>query len=278
MEKKIIKVVFDDKLNYTFLNNECLRLGSNGSVEMWFKFETYTNNSTYQLNALLPDKKTTFEVLSDIHEDENGVNWVIWKISGNYTNLKGQILLTLYIYNNDLIFATQTLPIYCMYSVVGDTENVIITPNEYETILYALSNKADLGVDGKVLRTQLPEAYDLGLVQESLEKSNLLSTQANQLALENDRRLSVLEQNGFAVEVVDNLETQSSTKALSAKQGYLLNEKIKAISGVSGGTTNYENLTNKPKINGVELVEDLTFEDLGLRSINDLELASIFGE
>ena len=106
----------------------------------------------------------------------------------------------------------------------------------------------------------------------------MLATQANNLAVENDRRLSILEQNGYAVEVVDNLETQSSTKALSAKQGYLLNEKIKAISGVDGGTTDYKNLTNKPKINGVELVEDLTFEDLGLRSINDLELASIFGE
>ena len=165
-----------------------------------------------------------------------------------------------------------------MFSVYSDTENIIITPNEYEQLLYALSTKADLGDNGKVLKTQLPEAYDLQLVQESLEKSNLLATQANNLAVENDRRLSILEQSGYAVEVVDNLETQSSTKALSSKQGYLLNEKIKAISGVDGGTTNYKNLTNKPKINGVELVEDLTFEDLGLRSINDLELASIFGE
>ena len=278
MEKKIIKVNFDDKLNYTFLNLESLRLGSNGSVEMWFNFKNYESGSTYKLNAMLPNKETLFEILSTTHEDEEGKTWVVWKITDNYTKLKGQILITINIYKEDLIFATQTFPIYCMFSVYSDTENIIITPNEYEQLLYALSTKADLGDNGKVLKTQLPEAYDLQLVQESLEKSNLLATQANNLAVENDRRLSILEQNGYAVEVVDNLETQSSTKALSSKQGYKKKEKIKAISGVDGGTTNYKNLTNKPKINGVELVEDLTFEDLGLRSINDLELASIFGE
>ena len=35
MEKKIIKVVFDDKLNYQFVNEEELRTGSSRSVEMW---------------------------------------------------------------------------------------------------------------------------------------------------------------------------------------------------------------------------------------------------
>ena len=229
MEKKIIKVVFDDKLNYTFLNLESLRLGSNGSVEMWFNFKNYESGSTYKLNAMLPNKETLFEILSTTHEDEEGKTWVVWKITDNYTKLKGQILITINIYKEDLIFATQTFPIYCMFSVYSDTENIIITPNEYEQLLYALSTKADLGDNGKVLKTQLPEAYDLQLVQESLEKSNLLATQANNLAVENDRRLSILEQNGYAVEVVDNVETDSSTKALSARQGMLLSQRISVI-------------------------------------------------
>lgn len=229
MEKKIIKVNFDDKLNYTFLNLESLRLGSNGSVEMWFNFKNYESGSTYKLNAMLPNKETLFEILSTTHEDEEGKTWVIWKITDNYTKLKGQILITINIYKEDLIFATQTFPIYCMFSVYSDTENIIITPNEYEQLLYALSTKADLGDNGKVLKTQLPEAYDLQLVQESLEKSNLLATQANNLAAENDRRLSILEQNGYAVEVVDNLETDSSIKALSARQGMFLSQRISVL-------------------------------------------------
>ena len=53
MEKKIIKVVFDDKLNYTFLNLESLRLGSNGSVEMWFNFKNYESGSTYKLAEVI---------------------------------------------------------------------------------------------------------------------------------------------------------------------------------------------------------------------------------
>ena len=57
----------------------------------------------------------------------------------------------------------------------------------------------------------------------------MLATQANNLAVENDRRLSILEQNGYAVEVVDNLETDSSVKALSAKQGMLLSQRISVL-------------------------------------------------
>lgn len=45
-----------------------------------------------------------------------------------------------------------------------------------------------------------------------------------------------------------------------------------------GYTLNYPHLINKPTINNVELVGDLTLEDLGLRAINDLELSAIFGE
>lgn len=40
--------------------------------------------------------------------------------------------------------------------------------------------------------------------------------------------------------------------------------------GGGGGTTDYENLENKPKIENVELVGNLTFEKLGIASAEDL--------
>ena len=38
---------------------------------------------------------------------------------------------------------------------------------------------------------------------------------------------------------------------------------------------NYENLINKPKINGVELIKDKSFEDLGMSSLDKVEILSI---
>ena len=35
----------------------------------------------------------------------------------------------------------------------------------------------------------------------------------------------------------------------------------------SGGTYNYDSLTNKPKINGVELESDKSFEELGIEEM-----------
>lgn len=44
------------------------------------------------------------------------------------------------------------------------------------------------------------------------------------------------------------------------------NIQFQAPQNVVGGTTNYKSLSNKPKINGVELVGDKTTEDLGIQS------------
>ena len=44
-----------------------------------------------------------------------------------------------------------------------------------------------------------------------------------------------------------------------------------------GGTTNYELLSNKPKINNVELIGDKTYEDLGFYSITNEEIDSLWG-
>ena len=42
------------------------------------------------------------------------------------------------------------------------------------------------------------------------------------------------------------------------------------LEGGGGGTTNYNDLTNKPSINGVELVGDQTPQDLGLAEWEDV--------
>lgn len=40
-------------------------------------------------------------------------------------------------------------------------------------------------------------------------------------------------------------------------------------------TGNYENLKNKPQINGVELIKNKSFEDLGMSALDDVEILSI---
>lgn len=43
------------------------------------------------------------------------------------------------------------------------------------------------------------------------------------------------------------------------------NIQFQAPQNVVGGTTNYKALSNKPKINGVELVDNKTLEELGIK-------------
>ena len=42
--------------------------------------------------------------------------------------------------------------------------------------------------------------------------------------------------------------------------------------GITGGTNDYEKLKNKPSINGVELVKNKSFDDLGMSIISNHEL------
>lgn len=42
-----------------------------------------------------------------------------------------------------------------------------------------------------------------------------------------------------------------------------------------GGDNNYENLKNKPSINGVKLIGDVSLEELGLAEISNSEIEDI---
>ena len=45
--------------------------------------------------------------------------------------------------------------------------------------------------------------------------------------------------------------------------------------GGGGGTTNYNDLDNKPQINGVTLTRDKTFDELGLEALSNTELENM---
>lgn len=47
------------------------------------------------------------------------------------------------------------------------------------------------------------------------------------------------------------------------------------VGGLNIGTNNYENLNNKPKVNGVELSGDRSFEELGVSPLSNLEIMDI---
>ena len=49
-------------------------------------------------------------------------------------------------------------------------------------------------------------------------------------------------------------------------------------SGSGGTLSNYNTLTNKPKINSIELIDDKSFEDLGLKGLEEAEILSAIEE
>jgi hypothetical protein len=48
------------------------------------------------------------------------------------------------------------------------------------------------------------------------------------------------------------------------------------IGGDTPTTTDYNLLQNKPKINGVELVDDKSFEELGVETMTNIEIKAVF--
>lgn len=48
------------------------------------------------------------------------------------------------------------------------------------------------------------------------------------------------------------------------------------VAGADSVSANYEDMDNKPSINGVELTGDLSFEDLGLEEIQASDIDAIF--
>ena len=67
-----------------------------------------------------------------------------------------------------------------------------------------------------------------------------------------------------------NIPVQVELELESTTHEYTLG--IEENIGLSGGTNDYEKLKNKPAINGVELVKNKSFSDLGMDIISNQEL------
>lgn len=57
-----------------------------------------------------------------------------------------------------------------------------------------------------------------------------------------------------------------------------LKDVIEAGGGGGGGTTNYNLLSNKPKINDVELKGNVRLEDLGIEELSAEDLAAMWDD
>lgn len=67
----------------------------------------------------------------------------------------------------------------------------------------------------------------------------------------------------------------SETKSLKGTLTASSKNVINVAAGASISETNYERLKNKPSIEGVKLIGDKTFEELGLESIDNSELMGL---
>lgn len=56
-----------------------------------------------------------------------------------------------------------------------------------------------------------------------------------------------------------------------------LNRKIKNLQASGGGITDYSDLNGKPSINGVQLVGDLSLEDIGVTPVTSEEIDAALG-
>ena len=61
-------------------------------------------------------------------------------------------------------------------------------------------------------------------------------------------------------------------------KGVLVKGNVRVANRFNGGTGDYNELYNKPSINGVELINDKSFEDLGDNNLTNLEIQTIFNQ
>ena len=73
--------------------------------------------------------------------------------------------------------------------------------------------------------------------------------------------------------VIDNLNSNSSSDALSAKQGNILKNLLN-----EGGTRNYEKLISKPQINNIILSGNRSLDEIGICELTKEDIKEIFGE
>lgn len=68
----------------------------------------------------------------------------------------------------------------------------------------------------------------------------------------------------------DMLDISINAENENAEVGIEDSDKV-----LTGGTSDYKKLKNKPSIEGVELIDDKTFEELGLKELTNFELENL---
>ena len=83
--------------------------------------------------------------------------------------------------------------------------------------------------------------------------------------------------NSIPVQVSVSLETINNEVLMESEaqeHEYEVGSAERIVIG-AGGTDDYEKLKNKPQLNGVELLGNKSFTDIGLESISNQELESL---
>lgn len=89
--------------------------------------------------------------------------------------------------------------------------------------------------------------------------------------------LEAKEEYGAAKETVEALKEEAKQYAESAKGSEEnVRELIDNIGGIVGGVTDYNELENRPRLNGTELVGDVSLADIGLNEITKDDIDEIF--
>lgn len=79
---------------------------------------------------------------------------------------------------------------------------------------------------------------------------------------------------------IEQKASLSGTATPKARLNASINSNISLSGNASGsnrtGTSNYEQLSNLPSIEAVQLIGDKSFEDLGLEECSNIEIDNIF--
>jgi hypothetical protein len=141
-------------------------------------------------------------------------------------------------------------------SVTPDSNNLVTSGAVYSTV----SAKADKAQTDALLGTKVDKETGKGL--STNDYTNAEKTKLANLENYDDTEVkaSIANVRNTAEEIAQEIEDARGTYTS-------LGERLDDMGGGGGGTTDYLDLSNKPQINGHELVGDLSPEDLGVQQV-----------
>ena len=147
-------------------------------------------------------------------------------------------------------------------------------------------NAEQVIIDGEIVETYTP-MFDnlLSDLSSALQETDNIDIDVEKIG--NTSTVSITKKDGTnkSVEILDGLKGADAkingvnTLTIEAGDNITLDQEgniltINSTGGGSGGTSNYTNLTNKPKINNVELKGNKSLNDLGIQPAGNYALES----